>query len=911
MAAYCGKLWKEIWSDNGISRGQIACLLSFLILFSVTAASGAAATSWLALTKMAQDARKQGEYNKAQALYEQALAEACKFGMNDPRYSKSLRALGDLYFERNRFSQAEQFYLQETSILQPLGNSLLLHDLFRLGVIAEKTRRFSQARDLYARALAVKEQALGKLEEPDLSVLLLRLITMEAAIGDWQQVDLLWNKLIALKDRRQDTTQLFAQLGATANDLHTCASKEHELHRQSAEKYFAISERIYAHILDLRRQAKEPDYMAIGQAYWWIADVCEPFDKRKRVEYLKGAYSYFCRRVSARSELLYCTFIRLIGDYFADGKAGAGELLAKDYIARYLAAGPDSGPFLVGAYRILGDSYASQERTKLAIDTYKHVISMSRDCDEWYVAHFRLIPLLSNPDALKLASEVQAKLAVLPPKLEANLTGTLTVLCDTYGKCAMGTEAQKLSDRYLPRIKERKNRVSILTHLAQVHQSQNIGDHLRKAEQLLREAITLQHSGEHKVTVDSAWTWYVLGTCLLEERKYAEALNCFETARACYEANNLSTAPAALCVLDSLCSLYVNVGKIEQAKNVALERLKACHTDKERLTILPRYGRLFKADDPDFTLILDRQFLTILDRNSTGREPWLGLPYAIEIRLRCPHDCLTDLPEASRLAKNGLKLAADFYGRRSPKYNLFKSLLAGVCEEQHEFAEAAQLRKSVLLSYNLERVVWGEVSLLARDLSHMHREKEAWPLYRQMLARRSREESDLIHRFGSTQLPLLKMYFDLGRAALALKQYKEAESDLNRGAAGCDQLIGYRPMVSVMLIDLARAYFLTGRTAKAAAVLERAYAVLSSAKGGNRAWMSIICECKESPQELIDLFLTLSRANLKERYYSNAERMFDRGRTLLASLEEPAPELRRLAAKCKSELETSKERAAR
>ena len=65
---------------------------------------------WQKLLEEGNKHREQGRYSEAEKAYQVALAEAQKFGPEDPRLGESLNSLATVYQDTGRYGQAEPLY---------------------------------------------------------------------------------------------------------------------------------------------------------------------------------------------------------------------------------------------------------------------------------------------------------------------------------------------------------------------------------------------------------------------------------------------------------------------------------------------------------------------------------------------------------------------------------------------------------------------------------------------------------------------------------------------------------------------------------------------------------------------------------------------------------------------------------
>lgn len=139
------------------SKTFIVLLCVFLLSGSLTSLATDLPNTWEKLMISGQKAQKSGKHEEAEQLYFQAFVVAEQFGTSDPRFSQSLRALGDLSFARGKLGQAEYFYQRELAILERLGSSYP-----ESATVLAALARIKLRQDQYADAERMLETALER-----------------------------------------------------------------------------------------------------------------------------------------------------------------------------------------------------------------------------------------------------------------------------------------------------------------------------------------------------------------------------------------------------------------------------------------------------------------------------------------------------------------------------------------------------------------------------------------------------------------------------------------------------------------------------------------------------------------------------------------------------------------------------
>jgi len=126
--------------------------------------SGQAVESWQDYRRSGKLALEQGNYVEAERSWLQALAEAKRFGTDNPRRIRSLLDLATLYQSQGRYPDAQPLYLEALEISEKTAgqdNSKLAVILNNLGTNYSAQRRHWDAEVTYRRALSIAFNAYG------------------------------------------------------------------------------------------------------------------------------------------------------------------------------------------------------------------------------------------------------------------------------------------------------------------------------------------------------------------------------------------------------------------------------------------------------------------------------------------------------------------------------------------------------------------------------------------------------------------------------------------------------------------------------------------------------------------------------------------------------------------------------
>ncbi len=186
--------------------------------------------SWLA-GRIAEEQGRRGEWEAAQATYEQAIAAAERLG--EPRRLAQLKIdLGVTFERRGGLDRAEQLYRESLELARSVAGTLSeAQCLNRIGAVGWYRGDMEHAEDYFRRALAIRQEAVpGSLDVAaslnNLGVVARRRGNLAVAERDLQQ---------ALKIRRRlapgsmDLSATLNNLGITAWNGHDTDTAEHYL----------------------------------------------------------------------------------------------------------------------------------------------------------------------------------------------------------------------------------------------------------------------------------------------------------------------------------------------------------------------------------------------------------------------------------------------------------------------------------------------------------------------------------------------------------------------------------------------------------------------------------------------------------------------------------------------------------
>lgn len=120
-------------------------------------------TSWQDLNRQGEEAFHRGDYKEAESLFGQALAKSGGFEPEDPRIAETLNNLGNLYFNLDLYTEAENAIKRALAIrekVQGPHGELVADSLNDLGMIYLTEGKTVEAKSLIERALAIRQKIL-------------------------------------------------------------------------------------------------------------------------------------------------------------------------------------------------------------------------------------------------------------------------------------------------------------------------------------------------------------------------------------------------------------------------------------------------------------------------------------------------------------------------------------------------------------------------------------------------------------------------------------------------------------------------------------------------------------------------------------------------------------------------------
>jgi len=136
----------------------------------------------------------------AEALrhYEQLLALDCQ---NPSLVADALHHQGDIYFDQERFGEAESAYQKSLTLKENRAeDESLALTLNSLGLLYSYQEDYVRAEPLSQRALAIREKVYG-LEHPEVAASLNNLALLYETLNDYAHAESLYQRSLAIKEK--------------------------------------------------------------------------------------------------------------------------------------------------------------------------------------------------------------------------------------------------------------------------------------------------------------------------------------------------------------------------------------------------------------------------------------------------------------------------------------------------------------------------------------------------------------------------------------------------------------------------------------------------------------------------------------------------------------------------------------
>lgn len=203
-----------------------------------------------ALVQLATLYRRQGDYGRAEPLYNRALALQEKaFGSVHPAIARTVAGLALLNFEQGHYPRAEGFYRRALAIREKVlgpDDPDVAFSLNGLASLYGTQGKYAQAEQLFQRALAIREKALGP-EHPEVAGSLANLAEMDRTLGRYAEAEPLYQRALAILEKTK---------GVEHPVITVPLDNLAELYRLKGD--YTEAERLYRRALAIREKALGP-----------------------------------------------------------------------------------------------------------------------------------------------------------------------------------------------------------------------------------------------------------------------------------------------------------------------------------------------------------------------------------------------------------------------------------------------------------------------------------------------------------------------------------------------------------------------------------------------------------------------------------------------------------------------------
>jgi tetratricopeptide (TPR) repeat protein len=278
------------------------------------------------LSDLASLYKSQGQYEKAEPLYEQALEMGKRLlGEEHPDVATSLNNLAGLYRNQGRYEQAEPMYKRALAIQEKVLSPEHPNVATSLNNLAELYRdlgRYEQAEPLHKRALVIWEKVLGP-EHPNVATSLNNLAGLYDRQGRYEQAELMYQRALAIQEK---------VLGPEHPDVATSLNNLAGLYRNQSR--YEQAEPLYERALAIREKVLGLEHPYVAQSLSNLAGLYRNQGRYKRAEPLHKRALAIQEKVLGPEHPDVATSINnLAGLYFSQGRYELAEPLQKRALA--------------------------------------------------------------------------------------------------------------------------------------------------------------------------------------------------------------------------------------------------------------------------------------------------------------------------------------------------------------------------------------------------------------------------------------------------------------------------------------------------------------------------------------------------------------------------------------------------
>ncbi len=176
--------------------------------------------TWESAIVAGKEAMQQGDYEVAERAFSAALIKAEQVGRRDPRVALTLTFLAQAHQGQKNFDKAEALYGQALTIMQDARGSedpSVAAILNNLGVLHRLHGQYPDAEPYLTRALAIKEKIYG-VDHPEVAFTLHNLAQLYTAQGRYKKAEPAFKRALAIREKEYGPDHV--EVAATRKGYH-------------------------------------------------------------------------------------------------------------------------------------------------------------------------------------------------------------------------------------------------------------------------------------------------------------------------------------------------------------------------------------------------------------------------------------------------------------------------------------------------------------------------------------------------------------------------------------------------------------------------------------------------------------------------------------------------------------------
>ncbi len=326
-----------------------------------------------ALLTQAEQVLKQGEFDQAEALINQAkskdLIAAKKMQENaNKRLLSAAEAAarnGDLKLTQIKYTEAAGYFQEAAEIVPTEFAEKLAYYLNQAGLALYNVGKYAEAEPLYQRSLAIWEQALGK-NHPDVATSLNNLALLYKTQGKYAEAEPLYQRSLAIIEKT---------LGKDHPNVALCLNNLAALYHTQGK--YAEAEPLYQRSLVIREQALGKDHPDVARSLNNLAELYCTQGKYADAEPLhQRSLAIFEKALGKDHPAVATSLNNLAGLYDAQSKYTEAEpLYQRSLVIREQALGKDH-PAVATSLNNLAELYQVQGKYAEAESLYQRSLAI-------------------------------------------------------------------------------------------------------------------------------------------------------------------------------------------------------------------------------------------------------------------------------------------------------------------------------------------------------------------------------------------------------------------------------------------------------------------------------------------------------------------------------------------------------